>query len=155
MFKIFFFYYWVTNYLKLHGLKNIFLLSHSFCWWEVQTSSAGSLFSYIQGQNQNVESRCWVLVWRLWGRILFQYYLGCWLNSVSRHFRIEVLVPCLAVSQYLLLVSKCHWHFFLYAPSILKTAVACYMFLVLQISLTSSSANSEKTFCFPRVMWLN
>ena len=39
------FYWWVTNYHKLSGLKEHFLLTHSFCSWEIEKDSTGPLLS--------------------------------------------------------------------------------------------------------------
>ena len=51
------FYCWVTNYHKLSGLKQQFLLTHSFCSWEIQKDSTGSLLSSHNGQRQEVKTK--------------------------------------------------------------------------------------------------
>lgn len=106
--------------------SNILLLSHSFCRW-VQMSSAESLLSSSQCQSQDIESKYWVIIWRVWRRILLQCYSGCWLNSISCG-RSEVCSLSVCQSG-LLLVSRCHLHSSSYASCIFNLAMGGKSFL--------------------------
>ena len=146
------FYWWVTNYHKLSDLKHHFLLTHSFCSWEIQKDSTGSLLSSHRVKDKRwrqkfligSKTRSYLGLWEI---ILFQSYSGYWQNSVFYHCRTEVPVPFLTVSQELLSDSICHLNSLTCVPSIFKPTVAWAVYLLLWISLTSS-ANSEKSLFF-------
>lgn len=145
----FIFYCCITNYNKFKGLKQYFITSQ-FCRFEIWT---GSTMFCAQGHTRLKCLPAGALVWRLWSRIPFQDHSDCWLNLVSCGCGAEVPISLLAVNGRVLSSYRLLFHLSIWLLPSTKPKMVHLIFLVFQISLSSSSATSQKMFSAFKGSW--